>query len=406
MNIAILSIHSCPYGKLGNRDTGGMNVYIREVSRELSNLGHSVDIYTASHRCQHCYQCFNQDAIRVVHLKNQVSLGDNREKFDKSIKRIADEIVCRYNNGNLHYDIIHSHYWQSGLVGLILQNELQIPHITMFHTLGSVKKLLRISTNDPQFRVECEQVVANSCNHIIAATEIEKTLINNFYNKASENISVIPCGVNLNLFRPMDKNHCLQKLNLSADKKYFLYVGRLEPLKGIEQLLGALPIIRSEFPFELLIIGGEDSGDNYLDHLKDIVYELKSERYVKFVGSIPQNLLPYYYNAVDICIVPSYYESFCLVMLEAVACGTFLISTDTGIARNVIQNKYNGLVISDNDKNTIANAIIASLKLNNNKSNQILDDNITEYSWTKVALKLESVYNMLLRMPLIQRGIS
>lgn len=395
MNIAVLSIHSCPFGKLGNRDTGGMNVYIREVSRELSYLGHSIDIYTASHRCQHCYQCYNQAAIRLVHLRNKVVSGDNREKFVISIKRIAEEIICICEDNNLHYDIIHSHYWQSGLVGMILQHELQIPHMIMFHTLGRIKKLLRIPTGDPQFRIEYEQEIMDSCNHIIAATEIEKTLIQNLYNKTKENISVIPCGVNLNLFRPMDKRLCLQNLKLKEDKKYILYVGRLEPLKGIEQLLDALPIIKNKFPFEILIIGGGDSDDTYLDYLKQIVNKLRLEDYVKFIGSISQDLLPYYYNAADICIVPSYYESFCLVILEAVACGTFLISTDTGIARSIIRNRYNGLIINDNDRKTIAQAIMESLQLNTTKDNQFLNDSIKTYSWTQVAIKLQSIYNML-----------
>src|SRR4030042_1747325 len=152
LNIALLSIHSCPYAVLGGKDTGGMNVYIRESSRELLEHGHRIDIYTASHNCGHCSLMQPGVEMKLVHLENTISAHSALPEMRQQVLALASEIDLAQELCGYKYDLIHSHYWQSGIVGLELQKKWNVPHITMFHTLSKVKKLFNVANSDPLLR--------------------------------------------------------------------------------------------------------------------------------------------------------------------------------------------------------------------------------------------------------------
>ena len=252
LKIAMLSVHSCPLGNLGGRDTGGMNVYIRELAQELSKKGHMVDIYTRAHQPAHKQIISLGHNIRLIHIET----GCNEEMPKIAFYSCLQNFICGTENFrnsiDIHYDLIHSHYWLSGLAGKQLQAWWHIPHMVMFHTLGTAKNHTGIGEDEPELRIEGEREVVHACELITAATTREKDELMLHYNAPSQRIAVVPCGVNLDLFKPVDKETARKELGLNH-KKIILFVGRIEPLKGIGQLLQALSQITGKEEPSLMI---------------------------------------------------------------------------------------------------------------------------------------------------------
>jgi D-inositol-3-phosphate glycosyltransferase len=402
LNIALLSIHSCPFAQLGSRDTGGMNVYIREICGELAAQGHRIDIFTAAHRCGHCFILRADQGIRLHHLKSRLADSISRTSFDTYISSLAEEICQMQKENANRYDLIHSHYWQSGILGNTLQERWKIPHLTMFHTLSAVKKTLHLPNNDPDFRLTVEREAARHCNRIIASTDKEKEYLSHFYNAPEQKIATIPCGVNLKIFQPLDQENARDRLGLTGNEKTILYVGRLEPLKGIEQLLRAFVQIQAKCPARLLILGGDGPDSNYLSHLKEMSKDLNIHQHTNFMGSVAQTDLPLYYSAADTCVISSYYESFCLVLLESLACGTPVITANIGIADKIVNHPSLGMVLDCNHSQIIADKTIELIRRHEKTTINIeaCRASVSAYNWADIATKIHSEYMHLATMPL------
>ncbi len=336
LRIAIISAHSCPVGTLGAKDTGGMSVYIVEIARELGKQGHLVDAYTRVHdpRDKQIYE-LGQNA-RLIHLR----AGEVKQIPKLAVYSYLPEFACNLEDfrkhNDLQYDLVFSHYWLSGWVGEYLQQWWHVPHITMFHTLGAVKNAIGIGEDEPELRIETERDVARSCHHTIATTEKEKEELILHYGASPARISVIPCGVNLELFQPVDKEMAKQELGF-GDDKIILFVGRIEPLKGIDQLLRAMTYLQNSQGLRLVIIGGDEHSQYEMERLQKLSRALHIEGSVTFPGLIKHEKLPYFYSAADVCVIPSYYESFGLVALESMACGTPVVATNVGGIKGVVR---------------------------------------------------------------------
>ena len=203
LNIAMFSIHSCPVGELGTKDTGGMNVYIRELASELGNRGHRVDIYTRIHDPNDHQVIHLNENVSVIHLK----AGKNGYMHKLAIypylgdfSGALEDFIARQS---LQYDLIHSNYWLSGQAGRWAQTCWDVPHLLMFHTLGGVKNNIGVGEQEPLLRIATEKQLIADGHRIIAATQREKTEMMRYYGADPEKITVVPCGVNLNRFRPV-----------------------------------------------------------------------------------------------------------------------------------------------------------------------------------------------------------
>jgi D-inositol-3-phosphate glycosyltransferase len=225
----------------------------------------------------------------------------------------------------------------------------------MFHTLGAVKNAIGIGEDEPELRLNEEKQITRYCHRIIASTEREKNALRRYYDVSPEKVSVIPCGVNLDLFRPEDKLAARKKLGL-GDGKIILCVGRVERLKGIDKIIQALPYLDDTKP-KLLIVGEDGNRPGEIDKLKDLASELAVSDRITFTGLVDYEKLADYYNAADVCVFPSYYESFGLVPLESLACGTPVIATDVGDLKHIIRQGETGYVLADNQPATIAEKV-------------------------------------------------
>jgi len=386
LKIAMLSVHSCPVGNLGAKDTGGMSVYVRELACELGKQGHLVDVYTRVHdpRDSQIYG-LGQNA-RLIHLR----AGEGEEIHKLAVYSYLPDFACHLENfrkhNGLRYDLVFSHYWLSGWAGKYLHRWWNVPHITMFHTLGAVKNTIGIGEDEPELRIETERDLARNCHHIIATTEKEKEELILHYGASPETIGVVPCGVNLNLFQPIDKEMAKQQLGF-GDDKIILFVGRIEPLKGIDRLLVAMTRLQNSHGLRLVIIGGDDHSQYEMEKLQRLSRALHIQDSVTFLGLIKQEELPCFYSAADACVVPSYYESFGLVALESLACGTPVVATNVGGIKSVIQQGETGYMVIDNTPRHLADkiALLLSKPSLNAKSALSIRASVARFSWSNIA---------------------
>jgi len=386
LKIAMLSVHSCPLGNLGAKDTGGMSVYVRELARQLGKQGLLVDVYTRVHDPNDNQIVKLGQNARLIHLR----AGEGEEIHKLAVYSYLPDFACNLENfrkhNDLQYDLVFSHYWLSAWVGKYLQQWWNVPHVTMFHTLGAVKNAIGIGEDEPELRIETERYLIKNCHRIIAATEKEKEELILHYGASPERISVVPCGVNLELFQPMDKAMAKQQLGFDDDK-IILFVGRIEPLKGIDRLLVAMTRLQNSHGLRLVIIGGDDHSQYEMERLQRLSRDLHIQDSVTFLGLIKHEQLPCFYSAANACVVPSDYESFGLVALESLACGTPVVATNVGGLKSVIQQGETGYVVIDNTPRRLADkiALLLSKPSLNAKSALSIRASVTRFSWSNIA---------------------
>ena len=386
LRMAMLSVHSCPIGQLGAKDTGGMSVYIRELARELGKRGHLVDVYTRIHAPKDPQIVELGQNARLIHLRAGQDEVIHKLAVYSYLPEFAHNLENFRKDSGLQYDLMFSHYWLSGRVGAYLQQGWGVPHIILFHTLGTVKNSIGIGRDEPALRLEVERDLARNCDHIIATTEREKEHLIQCYGASPQRIGVIPCGVNLGLFQPIDKEMARRQLGF-ADEKLVLFVGRIEPLKGIDRLLEAVSSLQNGRRPRLVIIGGDKNSHYEMRSLRELSRKLQIGDSVTFLGMIKQEQMPYFYSAADVCVVPSYYESFGLVALESLACGTPVVATDVGELKSIIRQGETGYIVADNHPLNLADKIELLLAGPDPDAQSVLSmrASVSRFDWPNIA---------------------
>jgi D-inositol-3-phosphate glycosyltransferase len=389
LKIAFIAAHSCPVGDLGAKDTGGMSVYIRELARELGKQGHNIDIYTRIHDPADPRVEDLAERVRLIHLKAGKEARIQKMDVYFSLPEFTFNLENFWRDNCLQYDLVFSHYWMSALVGKYLWEMQKVPYMTMYHTLGVVKNTIGIGEGEPVLRIVAERDTVQDCQRIIVATEQEKQELVRYYSAQPEKVGVVPCGVNMELFRPIDKTDARQRLGFK-DEKILLFVGRIDPLKGIDRLLETMPLLKNEGKFKLVVVGGDENSRLELEGLKKLVAKLDIQDSVDFRGLVKQEQLPYFYSAADVCVVPSYYESFGLVPLESLACGTPVVGTDVGDLKHIIKQGETGLIVADNSPEKLADAITSVLNRPRQDKESILSvrASVSKWDWSNIAEKI------------------
>ena len=406
-NIAMISMHTCPQAcpdnLLGGRETGGMNVYIRELSRELSRRGKKVDVFTR-------YQDPNTEPIhelgdgaRVIHLE-----AGPKAPYDKNLlPNHVDEFVAQIEQfalrEGIHYDLVHSHYWVSGLVAQELRRKWGLPMVQMFHTLGVMKNLVAKSEADREVadRMRVERQVMDWADRIIAATPLDKNQMLYCYGADDDKITVIPAGVDTDHFYPRDRAEVRRQLGLPLDTPILLFVGRIERLKGIDTLLESAAVVSRTCAgrnLKVLIVGGggqtaEENAE--IRRIWQLHQDLNLEEQVEFVGSKPQEMLPLYYSAADITVMPSHYESFGMVAVESMASGTPVIASNVGGLSFTVKDGVTGYLVPEENHFVLAEQVHHLLK-NPDVREQMgrqAAEHALQFSWSNIATQIIDVYD-------------
>lgn len=366
LRVAVLSVHTCPLAALGGKETGGMNVYVREVARELGRMGVRVDVFTRSQNPEVPRVVPMGPNCRVIHLAAGPESWIPREEAHRHLPEFVARLEAFREQDGARYDLIHAHYWLSGVAGLTLSSRWGVPLIQMFHTLGRLKnEVARLPEDlEPELRIIEEGRIVAGADRIVASGPVERAHLVWYYRARANRIAVIPCGVDTDLFRPMDQWEAKATLGLGRSS-LLLYVGRLRPIKGVETLLEALarlPARPGDFP-TLFIIGGDaDEPENgHVGHLRDRVAALGLEGAVRFLGAQPQERLRLYYAAAEMTVMPSFYESFGMVALEAMACGNPVIASRVGGLTTTVQDGVTGYLVPEGDSLVLADRIATIL---------------------------------------------
>lgn len=410
LRVAMISMHTCPLAMLGGKKTGGMNVYVRDLSRALGSLGIHVDVFTRSQ--DDCVPMVNHELgerARVIHIpagpQAPIPVSQVGEYVDEFAAGIAEFSAAE----GLRYDIIHSHYWLSGLAAEKLEHYWgPTPIAHMFHTLGHMKN--RIATDAaeraPQERIDGESHVLSVADRIIAATPAEQAQLNWLYGANMEKVIIIPPGVDLERFHPINKTEAKKQVGIPCGDKNIMFAGRIEPLKGIDTLIQAMALIKQRYPHVVentcvAIIGGDpwaDNPDAEMARLQAMRQVLGIHDIIVFLGAKDQDVLPNYYAAAEMVVMPSHYESFGMVALEAMAMGRPVIASEVGGLAFLIHDGINGYHVPTRDPEALAERIYELLTNENcrEEMGRLARLNAEKFDWSIIAGHIISVYRHLL----------
>ncbi len=377
MNILQISYHTSPYSSLGINDGGGLNVYVQQISKHLSNK-HNVTVVTAE-KAEN-FKNKNLEFYSLNLFEPDLPMDDKELYLIEFQKKLEE--TFELNN----FDVIHSHYWLSGLVAKDISGKFNIPYIFTSHSLGV---FLEGYNNE---RTDCEKIVMTSSNFVTASTNYENILLSESYKIDKKKIKLIKPGVDENLFSP-DPN--LSKENI------FLSIGRIQKQKRQLEAIEFLSSFREiNNDFKCYFIGGPsgNSGDDYFVELKEIVKDLDLESHIEFLGNLPQSKIRELLNRSKLLIHTSEYETFGLVAIEAHSVGVPVISINQGSLKEIIDNNINGY-IAESFMDPYLNEFILKI-LNDDKFADYISksaiNSAKKYDWKNTTKELNNLYESLI----------
>jgi len=346
--LAVLSLHTSPLAQPGQGDSGGMNVYVRELVSALAQAGVEADVFVRRWDDESPEIVEVEPGFRVVHVEaGPIDLP--KEALPDVVDVFADGVGNHLERRG-DVDALHANYWLSGVAGHRLKHELGLPLVSTFHTLARVKA--ETGDPEPERRVRAEAQVIGCSDAILASCVAEADQLVRLYGADPARVEIVAPGVDHAFFSPGDRTgarHALRHLAL-GDGPVLLFVGRIQPLKGLDVAVRALAALEHR-DATLVVVGGASGvdGEAEVERIHKLVGELGVADRIRFVEPQPHHLLSTYYRAADVCLVPSRSESFGLVALEAAACGTPVVAAAVGGLRTLVEHERTGYLVEGRD---------------------------------------------------------
>ena len=401
LRVCMISEHASPLAGLGGTDCGGQNVYVSQLTLQLASMGMRVDVFT---RC-------DDPSLPAV-----VPLGPRARVFHVPAgpqKVIPKENIWRYmpafgdwmlrNCPPNSYDIIHANFWMSADVGRRLADAWGIPYVVTFHALGLVRKMAQGSADaSPAERTSVEMAVVRTADRILAECPQDRDDLRQLYGAPPERLEVVPCGVNLQELYPVDRTEARERLGLCGDIPVLLQLGRMVPRKGVDTVIEALGLLRSQYRTDarLLVVGGEaDTPDERLTpeigRLRGVARDAGVEDLVQFEGRRQRHELPIYYGAADVFVTTPWYEPFGITPLEAMACERPVIGSDVGGIKSTVVDGVTGYLVPPRDPDALAARLACVLnnpRLAAEMGARGRERVMSTYTWESVAEAVATVY--------------
>ncbi|MBH8561712.1 glycosyltransferase [Nostoc sp. CENA67] len=408
--IAIISDHGDPSTETGVEEAGGQNVYVRQLGEMLPTFGWWVDIFTRKIKKEDPMIVQNSPYCRTIRLVAGPEKFIPRDQIFDYMPEFVSAFEAFRKQENIYYPIVHTNYWLSAWVGLKLKNLTDIKLVHTYLSLGTVKyeaalkyKTLTQLPEIAETRLKVEQQILEQADCVVVNSLQEKKDLRNLVSQKGC-IKLIPLGTSLDRFHPILQSEARTKLGLNLTEQIVLYVGRFDPRKGIETMVRACAQSQARLTgnLRLVIVGGSCS--DRIDELErkrieQTVQEVGLSEKTLFVGRVDHHILPLYYACADVCLIPSHYEMFGLVAIEAMACGIPVIASDVGGLKYTVVHEETGLLIPSQNIKLFAEAIdqilankVWAKQLSINASNRVHK----YFNLTTTVGQLNSLYNELL----------
>jgi D-inositol-3-phosphate glycosyltransferase len=400
--LAVLSLHTSPLAQPGQGDSGGMNVYVRELVSALAQAGVQADVFTRRWDTASPDVVDVEPGFRVVHVEaGPPDLA--KEQLPDVVDAFADGVRDHLRDlGDV--DALHANYWLSGVAGHRLKHELDLPLVSTFHTLARVKA--ETGDPEPERRVHAEAEVIGCSDAILASCAAEADQLERLYGADPSRIELVAPGVDHAFFSPGDRlgaRSALQHLDL-GNGPVLLFVGRIQPLKGLDVAVRALAALGRP-DARLVVVGGASGSEGAaeVERIDKLVAELGVAGQLRRVEPVPHHLLSTYYRAADVVLVPSRSESFGLVALEAAACGTPVVAAAVGGLRTLVDHGRTGFLVEGRDPAAFAaytDELLRSPGLASELSRQAAQ-RARGFTWSTAAGRLRRVYGDLTSRSLV-----
>ncbi|MPY10607.1 D-inositol-3-phosphate glycosyltransferase [Arthrobacter bussei] len=359
--VAMLSLHTSPLEQPGRGDAGGMNVYVRSTARELARVGIDVEIFTREAGEGRPSREVLGDGVVVHHLEAgprrripKEALPGLTDAFADAITDVADLLA------DGHFDVLHSHYWVSGAVGLTLSREMRLPLVHSMHTMAKVKdlRMKALGAPEPAARTAGEQDIVDGAARLIANTSTEAAELVSLYGASPDRIDVVAPGVDLSTFHSGDRTAARAALAFPPEQFHVVFAGRIQKLKGPQVLVAAAAELRRRRPDIRLAVSilGSGSGSEALA-LQPLIDDAGLTEDIRLYPPVTAAHLAQWFRAADAVVMPSFSESFGLVALEAQACGTPVVAANVGGLPQAISDGRSGLLVDGHSAHEWADAL-------------------------------------------------
>lgn len=406
-HIALISVHGDPAVEIGKEEAGGQNVYVRQVGEALAQQGWHVDMFTRKASPEQARIVEHGLRCRTIRLTAGSEAFVPRQEIFEHCNEFLAELLKFQEQAGIEYSLVHTNYWLSAWVGMEWKKRQSIKQVHTYHSLGAVKySSVEAIPAIASTRLEIEKNVLETSQTVVATSPQEKEHMRSLVSSEG-NIDIIPCGTDIRRFGSIGRAEARKQLGINPEDQVIFYVGRFDKRKGIETLVRAVgrSQLRGEGKLRLLIGGGSRPGESdgiERDRIEGIVAELGISHFTSFPGRIGDELLPTYYAAADVCVVPSHYEPFGLVAIEAMASGTPVVASDVGGLQFTVVPEQTGLLAPAKDDAAFA-AAIDRILTNPDWRNQLgfwaRERVETMFSWDGVACQLSDLYTNLLEEP-------
>lgn len=412
LTVAMISEHGDPLAPLGGQQAGGQNVYVYELARALSRLGVRVDVFTRWENRKAAQKVRFATRAKVIRLKAGPRHFISKDQFGPLMPEFVERFLEYGRETKTKYDLIHSNYYYSGWAGIRLKQILEIPLVATFHSLGKMKQTaLGKSDTSPTERLDIEQQIFAEADRIIATSPQEKAFMAKAYGADERNIAIVPPGVNVRRFSPVKQDAARKRLKLDPEKHIVVFAGKMEPRKGALTLVEAVDRIRTDASdvfdaLEVFLFSGdprqrlrkEARETDFRHMIRDEIAQRKLGHTIKFLPGVGQEMLHYYYAAADVVAMPSYYEPFGMVAIEAMATGTPVVASAVGGLLWTVQDGVTGFQVKPRNAGDLAKKLLRVLRdptLRASLGEQAHERTTADFAWQSVAATIYNEYRRL-----------
>ncbi|BCX07888.1 MAG: sucrose-phosphate synthase [Fischerella sp.] len=394
-----------PAIEIGKEEAGGQNVYVRQVGEALAQLGWQVDMFTRKVSTEQDTIVQHRPNCRTIRLEAGAVEFVPRDNLFGNLPEFVGNFLKFQRENGITYPLIHTNYWLSSWVGMQLKKIQGSKQVHTYHSLGAVKyNTIKTIPLIASTRLAVEKEVLETAERIVATSPQEKEHMRSLVSTKG-NIDIIPCGTDIEQFGCISQQAARVELGLNPEDKVVMYVGRFDPRKGIETLVRAVgkSQFRGDKHLKLIIGGGSRPGHSdgiERERIEGIVHELGMSDFTIFTGRLSQEILPSYYAAADVCVVPSHYEPFGLVAIEAMASNTPVVASDVGGLQFTVVPEETGLLAPPQDEDAFAVAIdriLANPQWRDQLGKAGRKRVESKFSWNGVATQLSELYTQLLQ---------